>query len=185
MADILTTDEGVDAPVMGGGGSPSALAAQAAKARRGSRYEDMFTGTAKNVVKGVGHVSLAGDRGSTGRPLSDADHGTEIMGRSRDLILKSRAGAYAGAWETDEVLGGISPEFWSNPQVANRYPALYHQAAESAATRKSYAAQVGKNFTAQNLGTSGTPYGLVPFDLLAPSRLIYPIYTLFRQVVAA
>lgn len=173
MADILTTDEErIGAPVMGGGEQPSVIPGLAAKARRGSRYEDMFTGTAKNVVKGVGHVSLAGDRGSTGRPLSDADHGTEIMHRSRDVILKSRAAAYSGAWETDEVLaGGISPEFWNNPAVSNRYPALYHQMVESAATRKSYAAQVGKNFTAQNLGTAGTPYGLVPFDLegvLAP-----------------
>lgn len=179
MAAVLeNSEEHVDAPAMGAGGSPSVTAGLAVKARRGSRYEDMFTGTAKNVVKGVGHVSLAGDRGSTGRPLSDAEHGTEIMTRSRDLILKSRAGAYSGAWETGDVLGGISPEFWSNPAVATRYPALYHQVAESAATRKSYAAQVGKNFTAGNLGLSGTPYGLVPFDLLAPSRLIYPIYTL-------
>ena len=40
---------------------------------------------------------------------------------------------------------------------------------------------VRKNFTATNLGLAGTPYGLVPFDLLAPSRLIYPVYTLFRN----
>ena len=78
------------------------------------------------------------------------------------------------------MLGGINPEFWNHPSVTRRYPAMYHQAVESAATRKNYAATIGKNFTAGNLGQSGTPYGLVPFDLLAPSRLIYPIYTLFR-----
>lgn len=176
MADILTTDEErVDVPVMGGGGSPSALAAMATKARRAGKYEELFTGTARRVVKGVGHVI------NNGMPLNDADHGSEIATRSRDTIVKSRAAAMAGAWETDDVLSGISPEFWSHPSVTSRYPAMYHQAVESAATRKSFAAQVGKNFTAGNLGTAGTPYGLVPFDLLAPSRLIYPIYTLLRN----
>lgn len=34
-----------------------------------------------------------------------------------------------------------------------------------------------KSFTAGNLGI-GSVYGFVPFDLLAPSRLIYPVYTL-------
>jgi hypothetical protein len=37
-----------------------------------------------------------------------------------------------------------------------------------------------RSFTAGNLGI-GTSYGLVPFDLLAPSRLIYPVYTVFRN----
>ena len=73
----------------------------AAKARRARRYEDLFTGTAKSLVKGVGHV-IGGDRRSTGRPLNEADHGTEIMHRSRDTIMKSRAASMAGAWDTDE-----------------------------------------------------------------------------------
>lgn len=177
MADILSTnEEHIDAPVMGGG-APSANAGMAAKARRAGRYEDLFTGTAKSLVKGVGHVSLGGDRGSTGRPLNEADHGTEIMHRSRDTIMKSRAASMAGAWDTDEVIGGIAPEFWNHPRVG----ALSFQAAEAAATRKNYAATLGKNFTASNTGAAGTPYGLVPFDLLAPSRLVYPIYTLFRN----
>ncbi len=181
MADILTADEErIDAPVMGGG-VPSALAAMATKAYRGTQYEEMLTGAARRVVKGVGQVSLGGDRGSTGRPLSDAEHGTEIMRRSHETIVKSRAASYAGAWDTENVLAGISPEFWSHRQVQARYPALYHQAVEASAARKSWAATVGKNFTATNTGATGTPYGLVPYDLLAPSRLIYPIYTLFRN----
>ena len=160
MADILTTDEErVDAPQMGGGGSPSALAAMATKARRTSRYEELFTGTAKRVVKGVGHVI------NDGIPLSEASHGSEIATRSRDTIMKSRAAAMAGAWDTDDVLAGISGEFWAHPQVVNRYPAMFHQAVESAAMRKNYAATIGKNFTATNMGTAGTPYGLVPYDL--------------------
>lgn len=181
MADILTADEErVNAPQMGGGGAPSALAAMATKAHRVSRYEDLFTGTARSLVKGVGHVSLGGDRGSTGHPLSEADHGAEITSRSRDTIMKSRAAAFAGAWDTDEVVAGISPEFWNHPRAG----AMYFQAMEASATRKSWMAQqANKNFTAGNLAAAGTPYGLVPFDLLAPSRLIYPIYTLLRNKI--
>jgi hypothetical protein len=37
-----------------------------------------------------------------------------------------------------------------------------------------------RSFTAGNLGI-GSISGLVPFDLLAPSRLIYPVYTVFRN----
>jgi hypothetical protein len=175
VADILVTDEEhVDVPVMGGGGAPSSLAAMANKAIRGSQYSELMTGTARRIVKGAGQVILGGDRGSTGQPLNEADHGSEIMTRSRDTIVKSRACSYAGAWETDDVLAGISPEFWNHPK--NPHPAMYFQAVEAAATRKSFAASIGKNFTAGNLGgASGTPYGLVPVDLLAPSRLIYPI----------
>lgn len=173
MADILTTDEErIDAPQMGGGGAPSALAAMATKARRATRYEELMTGAAKRAVPGVGHVI------NNGIPLSEATHGTQIASRSRDTIVKSRAASVAGAWDTEDVLAGISPEFWNHPQVMNRYPAMYHQAVESSAARKNWAANVSKNFTATNTGTAGTPYGMVPYDLLAPSRLVYPIYTL-------
>lgn len=161
MADILTAgEERLDAPVMGGGGSPSALPAMAAKAYHGTAYSELMTTKARQVVKGVGQVMLGGDRGSTGHPLSDAEHGTEIMRRSRDTIMKSRASAYSGAWETEDVLAGIKPEFWSHPMVQNKYPALYFQAVEAAATRKNYMAT--KNFTGTNTNTAGTPYGLVP-----------------------
>lgn len=159
MAAVLDQEERIDAPQMGSGGTPSALAAMATKARRSSQYEELFTGTAKRVVKGAGHVT------NGGIPLSEATHGTEIMTRSRDTILKSRAASEEGAWDTENVLAGISGEFWSHPQVATRYPALFHQAVESAAMRKSWRATVGKNFTATNTGTAGTPYGLVPYDL--------------------
>ncbi len=163
MADILTADEErIDTPVMGGGQSPSALNSMATKAYHATGYSEMMTGTATRIVKGAGQVVLGGDRGSTGRPFSDAEHGGEIMRRSRDTIVKSRASSWAGAWETEDVLSGIKPEFWQHPRLLREAPALYHQALESAAMRKSYMATVGKNFTGTNTNTAGTPYGLVP-----------------------
>jgi hypothetical protein len=160
VADIITADEGIAAPGMGGAGFGSANAATAQKVRKNTKYEELFTAKAKTLVKGVGHVT------NDGMPLSDAAHGAEIMSRSHDTIMKSRAAALDGSMNTDSVVGGISDEFWGHPQAG---------AMKFMAERDS---MVRKNFTAGNLGNSGTPYGLVPFDLLAPSRLIYPVYTL-------
>jgi hypothetical protein len=154
VANIVTEDEGIPSPQMGGaqGGAANALAAR--EARRNTKYEDMFSAKAKNLVKGVGHVI------NNGIPLSEASHGGEIMTRQHDTITKTRAATIDGAWNTDDVVGGISQDFWSHPKS---------QAMKFMAQRDS---MVRKNFTATNLGGSGAPYGLVPFDLLAPSRLI-------------
>jgi len=57
------------------------------------------------------------------------------------------------------VVDGISQDFWGHPRAG----AMKFMAARDSMVRK--------NFTATNLGGTGTPYGLVPFDLLAPSRL--------------
>ena len=169
MADILATDEGIAPPQLGGaqGGAANVLAAR--EARKNSKYEDMFAAKAKNLVKGAGQVTLGGDRGSTGYPLQEGTHGAEIMTRQHDTIMKTRAATMDGAWNTDDVVGGISGDFWGHPRAG---------AMKFMASRDS---MVRKNFTATNLGGSGAPYGLVPFDLLAPSRLIYPVYTLFRN----
>jgi hypothetical protein len=143
---------------MGGGGFASANAATAAQVRKNTRYEELFTGKAKTLVKGVGHVT------NGGVPLQDITHGTEIMQRSRDAILTTKASTLASADPNsrDAVIDGIRDEFWSHQQAGGMK-------------------FMAKNFTATNLNLAGTPYGLVPFDLLAPSRLIYPVYTLFRN----
>ena len=153
MAEIVTGDEGIPSPQMGGAQSGAANALAAREARKNTRYEDMFTAKAKNLVKGVGHVS------NNGIPLNDVSHGTEIMTRSHDTIMKTRAATIDGAWNTDDVVGGISQDFWNHPRAG----AMKYMAGRDSMVRK--------NFTATNLGGSGTPYGLVPFDLLAPSRL--------------
>ena len=157
MANIVTEDEGISPPQMGGAQAGAANALAAREARRNTKYEDMFAAKAKNLVKGVGHVT------NNGVPLSDASHGGEIMTRQHDMILKTRAATIDGAWNTDDVVSGIKDDFWNHPNA---------RAMKFMANRDS---MVRKSFTAGNLGTSGVPYGLVPFDLLAPSRLIYPV----------
>ena len=153
MADILTADEGIAPPQMGGASSGAANALAGREARKNTKYEDMFAAKAKNLVKGAGHVM------NGGIPLSEATHGAEIMTRQHDTIMKTRAATVDGAWNTDDVVGGISQDFWNHPKAG---------AMKFMANRDS---MVRKNFTASNLALAGTPYGLVPFDLLAPSRL--------------
>jgi hypothetical protein len=166
VADILTADEGIAAPQIGTG-SPTALYADAAQARR-TTYEGMFTNKAKSLVKGVGHVS------NGGVPLNDLDHSGQILTKSHETILRTRAATAQGAWDTDNVINGsISSDFWNATRSTKQYAGLYSKAVQDAQLRKA--------FSAGNLGNAGVPYGLVPFDLLAPSRLIYPVYTLFRN----
>jgi hypothetical protein len=160
VADILTADD-TGTPQMGNAGLAGVQAANAATARRSS-YEGMFTSKAKALVKGAGHVS------NGGVPLNDVDHGSQILTKAHQAILDTRTSAVQGAWDTENVVNGIAPEFW-----AQRGAPLKSQAITDSAIRKS--------FTAGNLGYAGVPYGLVPYDLLAPSRLIYPVYTLFRN----
>lgn len=153
MANIVTEDEGITPPQMGGAQTGAANALAAREVRRNGKYEEFFTAKARNLVKGVGHVS------NNGVPLSDVSNGAEIMTRSHDTIMKTRAATVDGAWNTDDVVSGISSDFWNHPRSG---------AMKFMASRDS---MVRKNFTATNLGGSGAPYGLVPFDLLAPSRL--------------
>ena len=147
MAATLDHTEEIQSPQMGGAQTGAANALAAREARKNTRYEELFAGKAKNLVKGVGHVI------NNGVPLSDVSHGGEIMTRSHDTILKTRAATIDGAWNTDDVVGGISQDFWGHPRAG---------AMKFMASRDS---MVRKNFTATNLGGSGAPYGLVPFDL--------------------
>ena len=169
MADILTADEAAPGP---GGATVNAE-----RVARRSNYETTMTTLTKSLVTGSGQVT--GGRGATGAPLvSD----TQIMSKSHQAILDVRAGAVEGRWQSDNVIRGINPELWRHPGAAAfGVGGLGGKLASDSDTRKSMDASIGKSFTALNQATSGQPYGLVPFDLLAPSRLIYPVYTLFRN----
>ena len=128
----------------------------------GRNFEEAITKSAAKAVKGVGHVTR-------GVPLDDASDGSAIFTKSHDLMLRTKAATVQGRHDSDTVIGSLATEFATNPQFA---PLAYRLRAD---------ADVRKNFTAQNLGATGAPYGLVPFDLAAPSRLVYPVYTLFRN----
>jgi hypothetical protein len=157
VADILTAQGDALAEVQASGANLS----------KRTNFEGAFTSKAKELVKGAGHVM------NSGVPLNEVDHGAQILTKSHDTILKARAAAFEGSRNSEGVLGGISRDFWSATRGTREYAGLYSKAMQDA--------QVRKAFSAGNLGQAGVPYGLVPFDLLAPSRLIYPVYTLFRN----
>ena len=163
MADILTGTEEVSAPTMGAGTPVGAVNAQMAGAARRTEYEALFTTKAKDLVKGVGHVT------NGGVPLTEGRHSGEILTKATQAALDVRTATMRGTRDSDAVLDNLSTDF------------VQHRSFAPMAYQLKQSAQLNKSFTAGNLGSAGVPYGLVPFDLLAPSRLIYPVYTLFRN----
>jgi hypothetical protein len=168
VADILTSDE-VSTANSANANLGGIQAANAALARRSS-FEGAFTTKAKELVKGAGHVK---DPRYSGAPLDDVSDAGQIINKSHQAILDVRTATVQGAWDTDNVMSGMSSDFWGATRQNKSYAGLYSMAQRDAQLRKA--------FSAGNLGQAGVPYGLVPFDLLAPSRLIYPVYTLFRN----
>ena len=140
-----------------------AVNAQMANAARRTDYEALFQTKAKDLVKGVGHIT------NNGVPLSEGANSGEILTKATQAAIDVRTATMQGVRDADSVMDRMSRDFTQNRNFAP----MYYQLKNSA--------NVQKSFTATNLGLGGTPYGLVPFDLLAPSRLIYPVYTLFRN----
>lgn len=136
MAVTYAADEAASPP-MGAGGSPRMVAPS------GRNFEEAITKSAAKAVRGVGHVT-------TGRPLDEASDGAAIFTKSHDLMMRTKAATVQGRHDADSVLGTLSTDFAQHPQFA---PMAYRLKSD---------AEIRKNFTAQNLGTAGAPYGLVP-----------------------
>jgi hypothetical protein len=152
---------------MGAGGAPRTSQIEPT----GRNLAEKAAGVAAGLVKGAGQLR-GGSRGATGHNLDESVHGAEIFTKAHDTLTLGKAAAIAGWGDGDGVADSFSRDFTSNREFIARTGGL---------SRLKNDAQVRKAFTATNMGLSGVPYGLVPFDLLAPSRLIYPVYTLFRN----
>jgi hypothetical protein len=161
VADILTMES--PAPVPG-----EAISAAAADAGKYSNTGDMIRTRMPELVKGAGFV--------TGNaPLSDS---TDIAIRSHEAALKLRVSTNMGYTNKSNVVKGMSQDFLGNfgyLKAALSQPSIGEQLQQMLG-----GTEIGKSFTAGNLGI-GSVYGLVPFDLRAPSRLIYPVYTVLRN----
>jgi len=127
----------------------------------GRNLAEKTAGVAAGLVKGAGQVR--GTRGAFGYNLEDGAHGAEIFTKARDAITLGKAAAVGGWNDGDVIADGFSRDFTSNRDFIARTGGL---------SRIKNDAMVRKAFTATNQGLAGVPYGLVPFDLLAPSRLI-------------
>ena len=139
-----------------------------------SNAGDMIKSRMTYMVKGAGYAAPGGNT-----PLNDQN---QIVTKAHQATMDLRSATYQGYENRQQVTKGLNQGF------LNQFGYL-----KSALTAPSIGEQVSqlvggmpggtdalKSFTAGNLGI-GSIYGLVPFDLLAPSRLIYPMYTVFRN----
>ena len=132
------------------------------------------------LMKGVGFARPGGVA-----PLEDD---ATLFGMAAKATKALKVATHEGYQNPSKVTKGFSGEF------AGRFGALtganIQQAGLSslvADLNTQLSAALGKNF---NIGTpggnAGTPLasGFVPFDLLAPSRLLYPVYSPLRNKLA-
>lgn len=162
MADLLTE-----------GTAPSAVAAEAAaESGKYSRSNDMLKSRMTHMVKGAGFV------GTGNAPLSDPG---DIMMKAHQATLDLRTETHRGYADRSGVVKGLNQDFLNSHgylKSALTAPSIVEQVQQ--VVGGAMGADLTRSFTAGNLG-NGSVYGLVPFDLLAPSRLIYPVYTVFRN----
>lgn len=164
MADILSMDS---TPSQG-----SAFGEAAAEAPRYSRTGDMLKNRMSYMVKGAGFV------GNGNQALSDPG---EIITKAHNATMSLRTETNRGYTNKTDVVKNLSPSFlgqFGNLRTALTAPSV-NESLQQIVTAIGNP-DLTRSFTAGNLGI-GTVSGLVPFDLLAPSRLIYPMYTVFRN----
>jgi hypothetical protein len=131
----------------------------------------MISGRMPNLVKGAGFAKIGGNE-----PLQDDG---EIFKRSFEAERSLRASVKKSYKDPDAVRKSINPAFSSQfglflQEGANPgYGALVNE------LNSLLSAELGKNITLASPLSSG----FVPFDLVAPSRLIYPVYSPLRNKV--
>ena len=161
--------------------NPAPQAAQvlsdaASEAGSYSSTGEMIKGRMPELVKGAGFAPRGGNM-----PLSDQ---TDILRRASQASLDLRMETRRGYANRSSVVKSMNSGFLNNFGVlrtALETPSIGEQIG-------SFLGQVAspdlvRSFTAGNLGI-GSTYGLTPFNLLAPSRLIYPVYTVYRNKFA-
>jgi hypothetical protein len=169
MADVLEAPS--PSPAVGDFGAP-AREAEALLKQRG-QTGDVLKSRMPELVKGAGYAL------GNNAPLSDS---MEIMTKAHQATMDLRTATWSGYNNKASVVKGLNGDFLSQrgylktaltaPSVGEQMQQLFSMLPGGGDALKS--------FTAGNLGI-GSISGLVPFDLLAPSRLIYPVYTVFRN----
>jgi hypothetical protein len=175
VADLLTTDT---LPA----GAPQVAADFASEAGQHSVAGEILAARMPGLVKGVGYADTShgriGQNAQGTRPLDDP---TQTLLKAQDATLQLRTETYRGYSQRADVVKGLNQGFLSNfgyLKTALTSPSIGEQLTQILGGVVSPDLQ--RSFTAGNLGI-GSVYGLVPFDLRAPSRLIYPVYTVYRN----
>ncbi len=169
MADLLTAESPGPADAVAQVSSQAA-----AEATRYNRTGDMIKNWMPGMVKGAGYV------GNGNKPLADD---MAVLTKAHQATLDLRTETYRGYQDKPSVVKGMNQGFLNQfgyLKTALNQPSLGEQLGQLLGSIPGGAEAMQKSFTAGNLGI-GSVYGLVPFDLLAPSRLIYPVYTVYRN----
>jgi len=132
----------------------------------------MISGRMPALVKGAGFAKVGGNK-----PLDDDG---EIFKRSFEAERSLRASVKNSIANPDSVRKSINPAFssqfglfMSNAGGNSGYNGLVSEISNV------LSAELGKNISL----TSPLSSGFVPFDLVAPSRLIYPVYSPLRNKI--
>jgi hypothetical protein len=132
-----------------------------------SKTGEMIKARMPQLVKGAGYVG-------GNEPLRNQ---SDIMARSHQATLDLRTTTRRGYTSKSAVVGGLNPRFLDDfgyLKAALTAPTMFEQMQRMFQALPGGAEAIKKSFTAGNLGI-GSIYGLAPFDLRAPSRLIYPV----------
>jgi len=147
--------------------------AAAEEAHKYNRSGDMIRSRMPELVKGAGFI--------TGNQALQDDG--EVALRAHQATMDLRVSTSRSLTRKSEVVKGLNGDFLNNfglMKSAFSAPSIMEQVAQLMSGMPGGADAVQKSFTAGNMGI-GSIYGLVPFDLRAPSRLIYPVYTVLRN----
>lgn len=133
----------------------------------------MLSDKMQTLVKGAGYCRPGGNR-----PLDDDD---QVFRRSMRAETAFRAAIKKGIEQPGQVIKSLSPEFagqFGAFMAASPQNQAMQQLVGQLNTQLSDA--LGKSITI----TSPLSTGFVPFDLVAPSSLIYPVYSPLRNKLA-
>ena len=132
----------------------------------------MLSDKMPTLVKGAGFARVGGNM-----PLADDE---AIFRRSMKAEDSFRAAIKKGVEQPGEVLKGLKPEF-AGQFGAFMAAAPQNQAIKQLTTQLAAALEnvpgVSKDVLKSITTTSPLGTGFVPFDLVAPSSLIYPVYS--------
>ena len=131
----------------------------------------MITGRMPALVKGAGFAKVGGNQ-----PLTDD---SEIFKRLYEAERALRTSVKNSIASPDSVRKSINPAFSSQFglfMTEGNNPGYGQLVGE---LQSVLSAELGKNITLSSPLSSG----FVPFDLVAPSRLIYPVYSPLRNKV--
>jgi hypothetical protein len=145
-----------------------------------SRAAQRLTEAMTTLVKGAGYAVtdkayVGGINPGANQPLTDPE---KVFSRSMRAEKAWKAAIRSSLAAPAEVYKTLTPEFRKGfGSFLGNTPQQAMMDAWTAQLQEQLTQFTGKNFTL----TSPNATGLVPYNLVAPTRLIYPVYTPFRN----